>query len=209
MTAQGSESALLPFLALFRPLATFPSWRYPSKKGRVMKTLCFFIALFFLGTLTLWAQGAQVKTSTQTMLPPVSLRDSVQFIYRPIPPDKYQEPSDLIDLVPVLRDINAMIPRRFSLFNHQVTLNSNEMVVKNYFLSEEQKRVPKNSVIFLGYDDLGERMDTYFEMPLFYSSETTLAGWTHYPLGNYSVRMMRAQEEAREDRLYLKARVRF
>ncbi|MBI2916103.1 MAG: hypothetical protein HYY07_04515 [Elusimicrobia bacterium] len=122
---------------------------------------------------------------------------------------KYNEPGDLIELIPFVRDINDLIPRRFSLVEHQFLLNSNEVVIQHLFHDSRSRTAPKNSIIALEYmGELGPSFDTRVEVPLFYSSLLGFSDWYRYPMGNYTMRITESNFSIREG-LYIKARTRF
>lgn len=152
------------------------------------------------------------QSKSDDSVPIIRSQLNINFLRHPPIKNKINEPSDLANLIPIIRDINRLIPRRFSLADHQVTLNAHEMVIKHQFMDSKKKDAIKNSVITLGYDDVGGRnVDTYLEVPLFYSSASgpSLSDWYRYPLGNYTMRITRSSTFSPEERLYIRAITRF
>src|SRR5260370_41102583 len=43
-----------------------------------------------------------------------------------------REPLDLLNLIPVVRDINRMIPRQFSLAEHDVRLSPDKVIIEHH-----------------------------------------------------------------------------
>lgn len=123
---------------------------------------------------------------------------------------KYNEPWDLVELVPIVRDINRMIPRKFSLVNNDVRLDSNQMVIVHQFLDARARSAAKQSVITFSYSGpLGSRMGTRLDVPLFYSPDfLSLFNWQSYPMGNYTMTISRNNPSG-EDTLFIKAQTRF
>lgn len=111
----------------------------------------------------------------------------------PPPTNKYNEPADLINLVPILREINEMIPRQFALAEHQFTLDPNRLVVEHSFYDSSYSRMTqKTSIISFSYaGNLGRQFSTHLDVPLFYSSIFGFSDWSRYPLGNYTMTFSR------------------
>ena len=123
---------------------------------------------------------------------------------------KYREPMDLIELVPVLRDINRLIPRQFSLADHQLLLDPDHVTIRHEFLDAETRRRPKSSIISFSYTGgMGQRLGTKLDVPLFYSSIFGFSNWSSYPLGNYTMTIDRAAPFQNENVLYIRALTRF
>ncbi len=123
---------------------------------------------------------------------------------------KINEPSDLLNLVPFIKEINQIIPRQFSLVNHEFRLDPNQVVIKHQFLDERVRSVPKNSIISLSYyGDLGRQLETQLDVPLFYSSfyGYGISDWNRYPVGNYTMTI--TQNRYLENRLFIRAQTRF
>lgn len=122
---------------------------------------------------------------------------------------KYKEPLDLIELVPVLRDINRMIPRKFSLAEHQVTLAPREINIRHELYNARVRSAEKTSIISLSYSSgLGPEVGTRLEVPLFYSSYLGLTRWEPYPAGNYTMRFTRDGGGAPQE-LFIRAQTKF
>lgn len=134
-------------------------------------------------------------------VPPVLLKE---------PPVTYRfnEPGDLIELIPIVRDINRMIPRRFSLANHQFVLSSNQMVINHQFFDARARASSKTSVISFSYSGgVGHELTTQLDVPLFYSSLSNFAEMSAYPFGNYTMTINRDYRIGNS--LYIRAQTRF
>lgn len=123
---------------------------------------------------------------------------------------KYNEPGDLINLVPFLKEINEMIPRQFSLADHQFVLDTNRVVIRHSFYhSPHARNVNKSSVVSFTYSgNIGQQFSTNLDVPLFYSSILGLSDWSRYPLGNYTMTFTRDNYFANET-YYIRAITRF
>lgn len=106
---------------------------------------------------------------------------------------KYNEPADLVNLVPILREINEMIPRQFALAEHQFILDPNRLVIEHTFYDSSYSRMTrKTSIISFSYaGNLGRQFSTHLDVPLFYSSIFGFSDWSRYPLGNYTMTFSR------------------
>lgn len=154
------------------------------------------------------------KSAASPVIPKIKPRLNTSFWKQPAVVYKYNEPADLIELVPILRDINQFIPRNFSLAEHQFILSPNQMTVQHQFLDERTKRTPKNSFISFTYDEAFGNYNTNVEVPLFYSPIVGLSGmrlsdWSRYPLGNYTMKIWRNEMYNNDNRLYIKAQTKF
>ena len=124
---------------------------------------------------------------------------------------KYNEPADLIDLVPGLREIKAMIPRQFSLADHEFVLDPQRITIHHEWMDVRSRRTEKTSIISLSYSGsspgfyAGSRLD----VPLFYSSHFGFSDWSRYPLGNYTFTFDRDSPFNREQKVYIRALTRF
>lgn len=130
-------------------------------------------------------------------------------LLKPVPEDpRASDPMVLLELFPWVREINRWIPRRFSLAEHDVILDPNQIVIRHQFLNARARRTGKNSVLTLSYAGaLGGEMNTRLELPLFYSPALGLFGWERYPFGNYTMTILRGGSSSKE--IYLRALTRF
>ena len=127
-------------------------------------------------------------------------------------PDVYQynEPFDLINLIPIVRDINKIIPRQFALAEHQFTLAPRQMVIQHEFLDVRTRTAEKNSIISFSYTGvMAGQLGTSLDMPLFYSSILGFSNWSRYPMGNYTMTIDRDNPFSDERMVYIKALTRF
>ncbi len=132
-----------------------------------------------------------------------------KMILKKEPPPKYNEPADLIDLIPVIRDINALIPRSFSLAHHYFEVTGQKMVIQHNNLDFKTRVAPKKAIIALYYTgDIGTSLGAEVEMPIFYNSEIGLANWSRYPMGNYRMTVDQTHLNQR-DIFYIKAQTKF
>ena len=122
---------------------------------------------------------------------------------------KYNEPIDLIELIPVIRDINRIIPRQFSLAEHDFRLDPQKVVIQHEFLDAKARASKKDSIISLSYTGATGQLGTRFDVPLFYSSVFGFSDWTRYPLGNYTMTINRDNPFSNERMVYIKALTRF
>lgn len=122
---------------------------------------------------------------------------------------KYNEPADLINLVPILRDINEMIPRQFSLADHDVRLDPSRIVIQHEWMDSRIRNAEKNSVITLSYFSTGGYFGSRLDVPLFYSSQLGFSDWSRYPLGNYTMTFDRNSPFSPERAVYIRALTRF
>jgi hypothetical protein len=122
---------------------------------------------------------------------------------------KYNEPMDLIELIPVIRDINRMIPRQFSLADHEFRLDPQKMVIQHEFLDLKARSSAKNSIISLTYTGVAGQLGTRLDIPLFYSSVLGFSNWSRYPMGNYTMTINRDNPFSDEKLFYIKALTRF
>ncbi len=109
-------------------------------------------------------------------------------------PNKVNEPSDLLDLVPVVRDIKKMIPKNFSLADHKCTLSSlNQLKIEHSY--EEQdivKTAAKNSIISISYSGpVATDISTQLYVPIAYKTDRAKRKWARYPMGNYTITVNR------------------
>lgn len=103
---------------------------------------------------------------------------------------RFNSPSDLIELIPIVRDINRMIPRNFSLASHHFELKSlNCLVIEKKLESIRRRRTRKNSVIAFTYAGPSRLCNVDLNVPLLYSEG--FFGWESYPLGNYRLTLDR------------------
>lgn len=118
------------------------------------------------------------------------------------------DPMVLLELFPWVREINRLIPRRFSLAEHDVILDPNQIVIRHQFLNTRVRQRAKNSLLTLSYSGaLGREINTRMELPLFYSPALGLSGWERYPFGNYTMTILRGSAGSEE--IYLRALTRF
>ena len=126
---------------------------------------------------------------------------------------KYNEPADLIDLVPGLRELKAMIPRQFSLAEHEFVLDPQRITIRHEWMDVHSRRTEKNSIISLSYWGPGPSPGIYagsrLDVPLFYSSRFGFSDWSHYPMGNYTFTFDRNSPFNNERAIYLRALTRF
>ncbi|OGR52250.1 MAG: hypothetical protein A3I11_05350 [Elusimicrobia bacterium RIFCSPLOWO2_02_FULL_39_32] len=126
-----------------------------------------------------------------------------------IPQTKYNEPWDLIELIPVVRDINRMIPRRFSLVHHEFQLAPNQLVIQNSLFEPKIKSRPKNSIIALHYSGgFSSGFGTQLEVPLFYSSVIGVSEWSRYPVGSYKM-IIQQSDFSISETLFIRAQTKF
>ena len=153
--------------------------------------------------------SVKIENSPENIkIPKIRVHLSINVFRRQEPQYKYNEPADLIELIPIVRDLNRLIPKRFSIVNHQITLNSNEMVIKHHYLDVRAKRTRRNSIITVTYDDEGGLYNTYLEVPLLYSPLFGFSDWSMYPVGNYTMRITRGGLFS-EEKFYIRALTRF
>lgn len=122
---------------------------------------------------------------------------------------KYNEPADLIELVPVLRDINRMIPRQFSLAEHEFLLNPSNITIRHELMDVRKRAAQKTSIISLTYSSPMGYFGSRLDVPLFYSSKFGFSDWSRYPLGNYTMTLNRDNPFGGERTFYIKAQTRF
>ncbi len=122
---------------------------------------------------------------------------------------KYNEPGDLINLFPLLKQINEMIPRQFSLADHEFVLDTNRVVIRHSFYDTPRAKISsKLSVVSFTYSgNVGRAFATNLDVPLFYSSVFGFSDWSRYPLGNYTMTLSRDSFLA--DTYYIRAITRF
>jgi hypothetical protein len=179
-----------------------------------MKKTTFFLLIFSLtGGGWAWSQtisaGAFVAPPKSTAAATPKLFNA-RYITQMPPPPKYQRPEDLIELVPVLRDLNRLLPRHFSLADHNVVLSPDAMEVSHSYHPPGMSRLPKNSMVIFGYEDFSPRWNQTFEMPLFFSPQSNFGDLAPYPFGsNYTWRVTRGDSGRTEFYYYLRARTRF
>ena len=120
------------------------------------------------------------------------------------------QPSDLIDRIPILRDFNRMVPRKFSLARHKIRfINASSVVIEKEFLDARDRSIPRNSIISFTYSGaLGSSVSTFIEVPLFYSSFLGFTNWNPYSMGNYTITVNR-EISAPAERYNIVARARF
>lgn len=202
-------------------------------KKRVLKIflLIFFLSIFGRGYLFAFETNKKAnprKSKPATTSKATSSADGATPLAKKSPPSqiqspalnkdflhpvpiitKYNEPMDLIELIPVVRDINRLIPRRFSLVNHQFTLSPDQMVIQHQFNDIRSKTAVKNSIVSLSYyGDFGRSLSTRLDVPLFYSSIFGFSDWSRYPLGNYTMTINRT-DFINNGAVYIKAQTRF
>ena len=122
---------------------------------------------------------------------------------------KYNEPMDLIELVPILRDINRLIPRQFSLARHEFLLDPRHITIRHEWLDLRTRAAAKNSIISLSYSSPMGYFGSRLDVPLFYSSAQGFSDWSRYPLGNYTMTLNRDGPFGDETSFYIKALTRF
>ncbi len=126
-------------------------------------------------------------------------------------PNKVNEPADLIDLVPVLRDIKRMIPKQFSIADHTCRVSANQVVIEHRYEDKKISMVgTKNSIVSLSYSGaLASDLSTLVHVPLAYKSGDGIImdGWARYPAGNYTITINRSV--ALMNQIFLKAETRF
>ena len=159
-------------------------------------------AVFFSLTFLLYAGGGGTAASVPKLV--IS-----PYFLKPQPlRTRINEPADLLDLIPVVKEINQMIPRQFSLVNHEFSLATNQVVIQHHFYTERTKKSAKNSIISLSYyGDLGRQFETRVDVPLFYSPMVGVEDWNRYPMGNYTMTI--TQNRFLDERFYIKAQARF
>ncbi len=124
--------------------------------------------------------------------------------------NRFNEPFDLVELIPIVRDINRMIPRSFSLADHEIQLDPRYMVIQHHFLDIQARSTAKTSVItFTYFGAMGSRLSTRLDVPLFYSSVMGFSNWSRYPMGNYTMRINRDNPFSEEGSVYIRALTRF
>ncbi len=160
------------------------------------------------------AKSAKKPVSKSTHSQPKQVRNKSALKVRPLLLNpspvtyRFNEPGDLIELIPIVRDINRMIPRRFSLANHQIVLSSNRMVINHQFFDARAKASSKISTISFSYSgSVGRELSTRLEVPLFYSSLSNFGRMSAYPMGNYTMTINRDYDPV--DALYIRAQTRF
>ncbi len=167
-----------------------------------MKRILMVLILGLIGNFS-WGKPTTLKTRKQ------SAAIAEKFMMQKPPPLKYNEPADLIDLIPIIRDINALIPRSFSLAHHYFEVTGQRMVIQHHNLDLRTRTATKKAIIALYYTgDIGTTMGTEVEMPLFYSSILGLSSWYRYPMGNYRMTLDQTQTN-RRDIFYIKAQTKF
>lgn len=124
---------------------------------------------------------------------------------------KYNEPADLINLVPVLREINEMLPRQFSLAEHEFVLDPQRITIRHEWMDVRSRRAEKTSIISLSYSgpSPGPYYGSRLDMPLFYSSRMGFSDWSRYPMGNYTFTFDRNNPFNSERAVYIRALTRF
>ena len=138
---------------------------------------------------------------------------------RPLPPDfmgppppqnRIQRPFDLIELIPVLRDINRMIPRNFSLARHKFrVINANRIIIEKKFEDLRCRLRRKNSIVTFSYNGgAGSAGSLMVDVPLFYAESFRPSGWGRYPVGNYTVTLDRSGGSP-EDKISMCVQTRF
>ena len=177
-------------------------------------TLTAILFLFFYSTLS--AETAQRFSAEETSH--LSRERELQYrvillnknILRPQKEIyKYNEPYDLIELVPILRDINRMIPRQFALAEHEIRLDARYITIQHEFLDVRTRRANKNSIISLSYSTPMGYFGSKLDVPLFYSSQLGFSDWSRYPMGNYTMTLNRDNPFGDERAVYIKALTRF
>ena len=162
-----------------------------------MKKACFIVALILFG-YPLWGDVTSTRAATVE-----------KYLQEKEPQPKYNEPGDLIDLIPVVRDINALIPRNFLLAHHHFSIAGDKMVIRHQNLdTRTQSSRKKAMIVFFYTGDMGTSMGTEVEMPLFYTSVIGLSDWYRYPMGNYQMTLNQSQTNGR-DTFYIKAQTKF
>ncbi|OGR85003.1 MAG: hypothetical protein A2901_06045 [Elusimicrobia bacterium RIFCSPLOWO2_01_FULL_54_10] len=133
-----------------------------------------------------------------------------ELIYRKPEQHAIQKPMDLLDRIPIVRDINRMIPRKFSLARHKFRfINLNRIIIEKSYESLHSRQALKNSIISMTYAGAaGGAAYINLEVPLFYSESLGGSKWSAYPAGNYTVDVDRGSGSA-EERFFLTARARF
>ena len=122
---------------------------------------------------------------------------------------KYNEPADLIELIPVIRDLNRMIPRQFSLANHEVRLDPHFIRIQHEWLDVRTRTASKNSIISMTYSSPMGTFGSRLDVPLFYSGALGFSDWSRYPLGNYTMTLDRDNPGGIDRSFYIKAMTRF
>ncbi len=152
--------------------------------------------------------GTKARSPAKTQAKRRAINKSVLF-----PPPviyKYNEPGDLINLFPILKEINEMIPRQFSLADHEFVLDTNRIVIRHSFYDTPRSRAAsKFSVVTFTYSgNIGRQFSTNLDVPLFYSSIFGFSDWSRYPLGNYTMTFSRDNFLANET-YYIRAITKF
>ena len=124
---------------------------------------------------------------------------------------KYNEPMDLINLVPGLRELNEMIPRQFSLAEHDFILAPQNITIRHEWMDVRSRRAEKSSVISLTYSgpSPGPYAGSRLDVPLFYSSRLGFSDWSRFPMGNYTFTFDRTSPFSSERAVYIRALTRF
>lgn len=171
-----------------------------------MKTIGLVLFIVFLGNL-LWGNPQEEKSSLKFQ--DKRAENVERFLLEKGPPTQYNEPADLVDLIPIVRDIKALIPHRFFLAYHNFEVKGHTMVIHHRNLDRRTQLSPKRATIALEYTgDIGTSFGTEVEMDLFYTPALGLTNWSRYPLGNYRMTLDQTQIY-RRDALYLKAQTKF
>ncbi len=152
----------------------------------------------------------QVSSATENQKPSPGRSLIKPALFPPPVVYKYNEPADLINLFPLLKEINEMIPRQFSLADHQFVLDSNRVVIRHSFYDHRRARTAnQSSIVSFSYSgNVGRQFSTNLDVPLFYSSILGFSDWSYYPLGNYTMTLSRDSFFTNET-YYIRAITRF
>ena len=133
---------------------------------------------------------------------------SLSFLKDKPPADDIQDPYDLAKKIPIIKKIDSMIPKNFAIADHQVTLTTHEVTILHHFDNIRSKGAKKDSTVVFGYDKSNSQIQTYLEVPLFYSPDIKFRDWSPYPIGNYSMRITR-DNGGDDEHYYIRAVTRF
>ncbi len=172
-----------------------------------------FLSTFFYSTLNGRAQQLEPSVSSSTTSLHIS-QYRILFNKAILRPQKevykYNEPADLIELVPILRDINRMIPRQFSFADQEVRLDPRRITIQHQWLDARARKTPKTSIISMSWSSSsGGLFSSKLDVPLFYSGTLGFSDWSMYPLGNYTMTLNRNEFLEVEKSFYIRALTRF
>lgn len=153
---------------------------------------------------------ARKATRTSPRILRSRLKTNFKIIEAPPPPERFKEPGDLVDLIPIVRDINRMIPRNFTLANQDFKILNNKLIINHEFLDYRARTARKASTISFSYSGgWGPTMNAQVDVPLFYSEHPLIygTGWSRYPVGNYTMTLN--QGGNRDESVFIRAQTKF